>query len=252
MTSDIIGAKRVYVEMLGDLTMGVIWDWIYFMKHAGADPEWIAKSDDELADQLGVTVYQIRKAVKEFKKRGWILQKRKMWNGAPTNHYHVRSAIFEEDLSLFLRNRKIDLSKSQIRLFEIEETLTSLTPTLDKNKKGKIPENENGDETILSDAGEIYQVYENEIGVITPFVADEVGYALDEFPHNWIIEAIKISAKYNKRSWRYVEAVLDNWKKEGRGDNIKVGKRSAGDHGSMSQEDFEKLANYAEEEKVDG
>jgi DNA replication protein len=34
----------------------------------------------------------------------------------------------------------------------------------------------------------------------------------------WIAEAVRIAVERNVRSWRYIAAILERWKKEGRGE----------------------------------
>jgi DnaD/phage-associated family protein len=66
-------------------------------------------------------------------------------------------------------------------------------------------------------AGAVFTCYENNIGVITPVIRDEILEALDEaYPVEWILDAIKISAEQNKRSWAYARAILERWKVEGK------------------------------------
>jgi DnaD/phage-associated family protein len=61
-------------------------------------------------------------------------------------------------------------------------------------------------------------VYEQEIGVITPSISDALGAAAERWPEQWVIEAIRLAATRNARSWRYAEAVLERWEAEGRDD----------------------------------
>lgn len=63
--------------------------------------------------------------------------------------------------------------------------------------------------------GEIFKLYENEIGVITPSVADSIKSALEDYPYDWFKVAMKEAAMNNKRNWRYVEAILIRWKVDG-------------------------------------
>lgn len=62
------------------------------------------------------------------------------------------------------------------------------------------------------------EVYEHEIGVLTPSVADALAAAAGRWPEAWIVEAIRLAAVRNARSWRYAEAVLERWEAEGRDD----------------------------------
>lgn len=67
----------------------------------------------------------------------------------------------------------------------------------------------------------IYHSYEQEIGIITMTVAEELKAAELEYPADWMVDAFKEAALQNKRSWKYAEAILKRWKVEGRKDKAK-------------------------------
>jgi DnaD/phage-associated family protein len=67
----------------------------------------------------------------------------------------------------------------------------------------------------------VYKVFEQEIGIITMTVAEELKAAELDYPPEWMVDAFKEAAKNNKRSWKYAEAILKRWKAEGRGDKPK-------------------------------
>jgi DnaD/phage-associated family protein len=82
------------------------------------------------------------------------------------------------------------------------------------------------------------QVYEQEIGALTPAVAEALVAAVERWPEPWIVEALRLAATRNARSWRYAEAILERWETEGRDDGTTGGAaaRAAGrDHGSLEQ-----------------
>lgn len=63
----------------------------------------------------------------------------------------------------------------------------------------------------------IFALYEQNIGVISPMIADELREAEGLYPEDWIEDAIKEAVTRNKRSWRYIAAILDGWEREGKG-----------------------------------
>lgn len=65
---------------------------------------------------------------------------------------------------------------------------------------------------------DVFVLFENEIGLITPTVANEIESAEKDYPAVWLEEAIKTAAKANKRSWNYVAGILRRWKAEGKSD----------------------------------
>jgi DnaD/phage-associated family protein len=63
----------------------------------------------------------------------------------------------------------------------------------------------------------IYQLYEDNVGLLTPLLAQELREAELTYPANWIEDAFREAVGYNKRSWRYVRRILENWGANGRG-----------------------------------
>ena len=73
----------------------------------------------------------------------------------------------------------------------------------------------------LKFAGErpnVYQLYEASIGPLTPMIAEALKDAETTYEPAWVAEAIQIAVERNKRSWRYVEAILRRWEQGGRDD----------------------------------
>ena len=52
----------------------------------------------------------------------------------------------------------------------------------------------------------VFRLYEENIGMLTPMVADELRAAEEEYPSGWVEAAIREAAAGNVRSWRYIEA----------------------------------------------
>jgi DNA replication protein len=71
-------------------------------------------------------------------------------------------------------------------------------------------------EAPLLERANIYQLYEENIGPLSPIVAQELHEAEELYPLDWIEEALNEAALQNKRSWRYAAAILQRWATEGR------------------------------------
>ena len=65
---------------------------------------------------------------------------------------------------------------------------------------------------------DIFTLYEQNIGMLTPMIADELREADRIYPADWIHDAIKEAVALNKRNWRYISAILERWTSEGRKD----------------------------------
>jgi DnaD/phage-associated family protein len=62
----------------------------------------------------------------------------------------------------------------------------------------------------------VYQLYEANIGPLTPLVAEQLKEAEQLYPADWIEDAFREAASLNHRSWRYASRILERWAAEGR------------------------------------
>jgi DnaD/phage-associated family protein len=62
----------------------------------------------------------------------------------------------------------------------------------------------------------IFRLYEENIGPLTPLIADSLRDAQQTYPEEWINEAIQIAVGNNVRRWNYIERILSRWQEEGR------------------------------------
>ncbi|NWF69300.1 MAG: DnaD domain protein [Chloroflexi bacterium] len=80
------------------------------------------------------------------------------------------------------------------------------------------PDNSGQAQQLLPERPNIYALYEANIGMMTPLIADWLKDAEHEYPADWLAEAIHAAVANNKRSWNYIKAILKRWQTEGRGD----------------------------------
>jgi DnaD/phage-associated family protein len=69
---------------------------------------------------------------------------------------------------------------------------------------------------LVDESPNIFQHYEENIGVITPMMAEILKEDENTYPAAWIREAIQIAVARNVRTWKYVQGILKRWHKEGR------------------------------------
>jgi DNA replication protein len=65
---------------------------------------------------------------------------------------------------------------------------------------------------------DIFGLYEQNIGMLTPMIAEELQEAEKLYPADWIESAFKEAVSLNKRSWKYIARILERWAVEGRDD----------------------------------
>jgi DNA replication protein len=75
--------------------------------------------------------------------------------------------------------------------------------------------------SLTIDSGEtpavnIFALYEQNVGIITPMIAEELKEAERVYPPEWIEEAFREAVALNKRSWRYIARILERWASEGK------------------------------------
>ncbi|MGQ9572990.1 MAG: DnaD domain-containing protein [Dehalococcoidia bacterium] len=61
----------------------------------------------------------------------------------------------------------------------------------------------------------IFELYEQHIGPLTPLIAEYLKDAEGQYPASWFQPAFRIAVERNKRSWSYIAAILRRWQAEG-------------------------------------
>ena len=74
--------------------------------------------------------------------------------------------------------------------------------------------------TLMVNRPNIYVVYEQNIGTLTPMIADQLRDAEKTYPYSWIEEAVQLAVENNVRKWSYVSSILERWRQEGKRDGI--------------------------------
>ena len=69
---------------------------------------------------------------------------------------------------------------------------------------------------LFEETPNIYELYEENIGPLTPMIAETLKDAEDTYPQQWIEDAVRIAVENNVRRWSYVEAILKRWQEGGR------------------------------------
>lgn len=62
----------------------------------------------------------------------------------------------------------------------------------------------------------IFELYEANIGLLSPILADELKDAENLYPPQWLEEAFKIAVENNVRKWSYIRAILEGMATEGK------------------------------------
>src|SRR5438105_2154497 len=69
---------------------------------------------------------------------------------------------------------------------------------------------------VIAERPSIYTLYEQNIGLLTPILAEQLQDAEGRYPVEWIEDAFSEAVLNNKRNWRYIERILERWAAEGK------------------------------------
>ncbi len=134
------------------------------------------RESDFAAEMLGLEGREIKRGLKKCLERGILLK-----------------AEYEAEVLYFLNSPRGRLA-------------------VDSFTKGKLA----GVPSTTRERSNLFKLYEENIGPLTPLAADMLKDAEDIYQAEWIAEAIGLAVENNKRNWKYIEAILKRWKEEGR------------------------------------
>lgn len=63
---------------------------------------------------------------------------------------------------------------------------------------------------LIVERPNIFVLYEQNIGPLSPMIVDQLRAAEEEYPSEWIVEAIEAAVARNVRNWRYIQAIIEN------------------------------------------
>jgi DnaD/phage-associated family protein len=222
--SDVGGFTPVIDAIVEDLgfisagVFGVIWRYCQM-----SDGKCTA-SQSRLAEKLGVNVRTIQRCAEKLVTAGYLRVIVK--KGVGVEYYDTGKAGLRIQISGY--NNKISPSI----ITEAENSLRhrvaatydteSQQPTTQSRTKIDIKKDlkdttaaVNAEPNENLETAKVFKAYEQEIGMLTAFTREEVLDAIEHYPHDWIIEAIKEAAKNNVRKWSYARAILESWKVNG-------------------------------------
>jgi DnaD/phage-associated family protein len=88
----------------------------------------------------------------------------------------------------------------------------------------------------------IFDLYEANIGLLSPIIVDELKDAEATYPQIWIEDAFKIAVENNVRKWSYIRAILQRMATAGRDDG--KGNQEEGSKPWYTDEEFKQLIQH--------
>jgi len=166
---------------------------------------WTVRLGD-LVNRSPDGVYKIRGYVRELKKAGHIQ--------AVEHRDEKTKRILEYVLEVY----ELPFSTKPLTNFLHAANLQAGNLTLNNKDLNDIHEEEEGGEKT-----NIFTLYTQEIGLLTPTIADAIEDWEKDVPEQWMKDAITEAVKNNARNWKYVEAILRRWKSQGSQEPAKKG-----------------------------
>ncbi len=81
----------------------------------------------------------------------------------------------------------------------------------------------------------VFVLYEQNVGVLTPLIAEQLRDMEKMYAPEWINDAFEIAIGMNKRNLRYIQAILKRWETDGRdGDRNEIAGRNTEERGKRS------------------
>ncbi|MEI6044820.1 MAG: DnaD domain protein, partial [Chloroflexota bacterium] len=77
-------------------------------------------------------------------------------------------------------------------------------------------EQQEGRWRVRSQRPDIYTLYEQNIGSLTPILSERLREATQLYPAEWVEAAFTEAVNYNRRSWAYISRILENWAIDGK------------------------------------
>jgi len=108
----------------------------------------------------------------------------------------------------------------------VEETWFFVNSAKGREAVERLTRGEEGFEPVAGEITEpppasqrsIFALYEQNVGLVQPIIAQELMEAEELYPAKWIEDAFRIAAERNVRNWRYIRAILERWASEGKDD----------------------------------
>ncbi len=184
------------------------------------------QSQATLSEKCNMSTATISRAKRELEEEGLItIVLTRGVHGGKDFHTITISDIWLRNITSY------SPQSSDSTLQDTTSTLQSTVVRLKKNPINKNPliitnkeEEEERVEKIITFQPEssptttnIFSLYESEIGIITPKIADDLKDIEKTYPVDWIKSAFHEAAINNKRSLAYSMAILKRWKIEGFG-----------------------------------
>ncbi len=155
----------------------------YVLSRARDYPAYVTMADLELkaASILGIESEKCREGVRAAVRRGVLLEAR----------------------------LPVGVNATEVFFANIETDLQAIEELKERMVRGEEP-------GVAPQSPNIFELYEQNIGILTPLVAEELKDAQRTYRADWIEAAVREAVLARKLSWKYICRILERWTSEGR------------------------------------
>lgn len=203
---------KLFIEVLDDPKMGRLPDWLWrraielFLLAGENGNDGLLQPVMDMAWRLRTSIEKLTESLQALSQVGVVHETPSGW---VVTHFQERQAamtVAERQAEYRKRhsNKKVtkDVTESD-KAVVTDSTSTSDSVSLEREGVGEKTKN-------------VFALYEENIGPLTPMLADTLDDAEKTYTLSWVVDAIALAVENNKRNWRYCEAILKRWQRDGK------------------------------------
>ncbi|MGE7922348.1 DnaD domain-containing protein [Viridibacillus arvi] len=202
-------------------------DWVFYF--------------DELVKHSTDGKASFRAGFDELKKCGYV-ERKACRRGQRISHWETIVHEVPQDNSLLTDFQEVEKQEVENQEVGFQEVENRTLLSTDNNQVLNLPNTDrelntdNNKQSVVGPFAKVTQFYESNMGPLTPFIGQELGYLADEYGTDLVLESLKVSLENNKRNIKYPKGILKNWNNE----NIKSlhdleMKRRRGENNAINQ-----------------
>jgi DnaD/phage-associated family protein len=113
----------------------------------------------------------------------------------------------------------IDVNNNRINVYNnsnngVNVNINGVNANINTQRKEKERKEKERKENNITDAAvNAFDFYEQNFGVLSSFIADDLGQWIDDLNQELVIRAMQKALEQNKRQWGYVKSILNDWAK---------------------------------------
>lgn len=132
--------------------------------------------------------------------------------------------LLEDDNMLIVKSdsKKTTLTVVNYSNYQNSNDTKNDTETTQKHTNNNDNNENNANKDHDGDFSEMASYYQSNLGLLTPAIGEKLKSLSNDFPSDWILEAMDIAVTQNARNLGYVTGILNRWETEGKGNKKKT------------------------------